>query len=53
MLGDVAPVQIVQRADFQDAIAAGQGVTEYAPGGKAADEIRALWDFISRKIGKS
>ncbi|VTZ21631.1 Cobyrinic acid ac-diamide synthase [Methylocella tundrae] len=49
MLGDVAPVMIVQRADFQDAIAAGQGVTEYAGSGKAADEIRALWDFVDRK----
>jgi chromosome partitioning protein len=49
MLGDVAPVMIVQRADFQDAIAAGQGVTEYASAGKAADEIRALWAFVDRK----
>jgi chromosome partitioning protein len=51
MLGDVAPVHIVHRADFQDAIAAGQGVTEYAGAGKAADEIRALWAFIDRKTG--
>jgi chromosome partitioning protein len=52
MLGDVASALVVQRADYQDAIAAGQGVTEYAPAGKAADEIRALWSFIDRKIRK-
>jgi hypothetical protein len=34
---------------YQDAIAAGRGVTEYASSGKAADEIRALWAFVDRK----
>src|SRR5215207_4583918 len=30
--------------------AAGQGVTEFAPEGKAAEEVRALWGWISRKL---
>jgi chromosome partitioning protein len=32
--------------DFQDAIAAGLGVTEYAREGRAAQEIEALWRWI-------
>jgi chromosome partitioning protein len=45
-LGLLADPMIGQRADFQDAFAAGQGVTEYAPEGKAADEIRGLWRWV-------
>ena len=44
---------ICQRADYQDAYAVGQGVTEYAPKGKAAEEMRALWasvDELAHKI---
>jgi len=33
------------RVDFQDAISAGLGVTEYARGGRAAEEIEALWSW--------
>jgi len=49
MFGVLADPIITQRADHQDAIAAGQGVTEYAPEGKASDEIRNLWAWIARK----
>jgi chromosome partitioning protein len=45
-LGLLADPMIGQRADHQDAYAMGQGVTEYAPSGKAADEIRGLWRWI-------
>jgi chromosome partitioning protein len=48
-LGLLAEPMICQRADYQDAFAAGQGVTEYAPDGKAAEEIRQLWKWISTK----
>ncbi|WP_133767902.1 AAA family ATPase [Enterovirga rhinocerotis] len=52
--GVLAEPTIVQRADHQDAIAAGQGVTEYAPEGRAANEVRQLWRWIERKLkGKS
>ena len=44
MMGVLAGPMIAIRADYQDAVAVGQGVTEYAPHGKAADEIRQLWD---------
>jgi len=49
LLGLLAEPTITQRADHQDALATGQGVTEYAPDGKAADEIRALWQWVQRK----
>lgn len=54
IFGVLAEPAIMQRADHQDAVAAGQGVTEYAPEGRAADEIRQLWRWIDRKLkGKS
>jgi len=37
---------IVQRNDHQDALGAGFGVTEFAPDGKAAAEIYALWQWV-------
>lgn len=49
MLGIMAEPYITQRADFQDAVASGQGVTEYAPSSKAAEEIRQLWGWISKQ----
>ena len=45
-LGKLAGPLICQRADYQDAYAVGQGVTEYAPRGKAAEEMRALWASV-------
>ena len=48
-LGVLSEPMIAQRADHQDAFAAGQGVTEYAPSSKAADEVRGLWAWINRK----
>jgi chromosome partitioning protein len=52
VLGMVAPVTIVLRTAYQDALAAGLGVTEYEPDGKAAAEIRALWAWIQKKMEK-
>jgi chromosome partitioning protein len=49
-LGVLADSMIVQRIDHQDALAAGKGVTEFAPYGKAAEEIRALWASISKAL---
>lgn len=45
-IGKLALPLIMTRADFLDAYAAGQGVTEYAPNGKAAESIRELWKWI-------
>jgi chromosome partitioning protein len=48
-LGVLAEPPITQRTDHQDAIAEGVGVTEYAPAGKAAEEITALWKWINKR----
>jgi len=48
-LGYLADPMICMRAAFQDAYAAGQGVTEYEPDGKAAAEIRRLWKWIDQQ----
>lgn len=50
MFGVLAEPALTQRADHQDALAAGKGVTEYAPDGKAADELRGLWVWADRKM---
>jgi chromosome partitioning protein len=41
---------IVMRNDHQDALAAGLAVGEYAPNGKSADEIRALWQWLATRL---
>ncbi|MCJ2115712.1 AAA family ATPase [Methylobacterium sp. J-001] len=50
MFGVLAEPSLTTRADHQDALAAGKGVTEYAPEGKAADELRGLWAWADRKM---
>jgi chromosome partitioning protein len=49
-LGVLAEPMLPASIDFQDAIAAGLGVTEYARGGKAAQEIEALWQWIGARL---
>jgi len=49
-LGLIAEPPIVSRTDHQDAIAAGQGVTEYNSDGAAAAEIRQLFAWIENKL---
>jgi len=44
-LGILAEPMLSARMDYQDAIAAGLGVTEYAGTGRAAQEIRMLWTW--------
>ncbi len=45
-LGVLAEPLLYARMDFQDAIAAGLGVTEYARTGRAAQEVGALWSWV-------
>jgi chromosome partitioning protein len=49
-LGLIADPPIVSRADHQDAMAAGLGVTEFNSSGAAATEIRQLWNWIENKL---
>lgn len=52
ILGIVCPVRIVSRNVYQDAHGVGLGVQEFDPDGKAAEEIKALWLWIKRKMEK-
>jgi chromosome partitioning protein len=47
----VAQPFIVMRNDYQDALSAGLAVSEYAPSGKSAEEIRSLWSWIENRLG--
>jgi len=46
----VCPIVLHQRAAYGYAPGGGQGVTEYEPAGKAADEIRALYKFTQKLL---
>jgi chromosome partitioning protein len=48
--GLLALPYIIQRNDHQDALGKGLAVTEHAPDGKAAQEIRGLWQWVSQAI---
>jgi chromosome partitioning protein len=44
---------IAMRNDHQDSLASGLAVSELAPNGKSADEIRGLWRWIETRLGLS
>ena len=48
----VCPAILVQRAAFGDAPNAGQSASEYEPGGKAAQEIGQVYEFVSKLLKK-
>lgn len=48
----VAPVSIVQRAALSHALLSGMTVSETEPEGKATKEIRALWRYVEKEMGK-
>lgn len=50
--GQLAPVIIASRADYQDAVMEGMGVTEFAPAGKAAGEMRELWTWTKAELAR-
>jgi chromosome partitioning protein len=51
LIGGVCDATVALRSDHMDALAAGLGVTEHAPGGKAAMEIRQVLDWVlTRKL---
>jgi chromosome partitioning protein len=41
---------IVMRNDHQDALSAGLAVSEFAPTGKSADEVRSLWQWVATRL---
>ncbi len=48
--GVLAQPFIVMRNDHQDAVSAGLAVSEYAPAGKSADEVRGLWQWVEARL---
>lgn len=48
--GVLAQPFIVMRNDHQDALSAGLAVSEFAPAGKSADEIRGLWQWVEARL---
>ena len=51
-LGGLLTPLVSARVDFQEAAREGLGVTELAPSGVAADEMRSLWGSIKRRLNK-
>jgi chromosome partitioning protein len=49
-IGVLALPYIVQRNDHQDALGAGLAVSEFAPEGKAAEEILGLWQWVLKRL---
>lgn len=47
------PVQIPDRAAFRHASAEGRTVMEFEPAGKAADDIRQIYEWTCRQVGIS
>ena len=48
--GVLALPYIRQHNDHLDALGVGLAVTEYAPHGPSADEIRKLWQWMADKL---
>lgn len=46
----VYPRHLIQRAAYSHAVITGEGVHEWEPSGKAAAEIRALFDFVLETV---
>ncbi len=46
----IVPHEITDRRAFSRAVTTGSAVTEFEAEGKAAEEIRALWDWIAKAI---
>lgn len=46
----IAPVEIIDRRAFARAVATGRAVTEFESDGKAAGEIRALWNWLKEQM---
>ncbi len=50
--GDVAPVPIVHRVAYQDALGNGQGIKEFGKDGNASREMMALWYWLNGELRK-
>jgi chromosome partitioning protein len=51
--GTVAPVTLHQRTDFAASMIDGRTVMEVDPNGRSAQEVVALWDYVSDRLEKN
>ena len=51
MGGLISPL-VLSRVDYQEAARHGWGVTEINPDGAAAEEMRALWASLKRRLAR-
>ena len=51
--GTVAPVTIHQRTEFAASMIDGRTVIELGAGGRSADEIGQLWDYLAGRLNKT
>lgn len=47
----VAPVRVADRGPYHQATMTGQAAQEIEPGGRAAEEMRAMWIWLCQQIG--
>lgn len=47
----ICPVRFGDRAAFHRAASAGEVASEFEPDGKAAGEVRELWQWVCRQVG--
>lgn len=47
---EIAPIQLMNRVAFGHCLNSGEGVQEYEPQGKAANEVRLLWQWLSKRV---
>jgi chromosome partitioning protein len=52
LLGRLCGSTLAHRSDHVDALASGLGVTEFNPHGKAADEVRAVLQWLTARLRK-
>jgi chromosome partitioning protein len=52
-MGALVNPMIASRVDYQEAAREGMGVTELAPSSKAAEEMRALWASLKRRLARA
>jgi chromosome partitioning protein len=53
LLGRLCEPTLAHRSDHVDALASGLGVTEFNPSGKAANEVRAVLQWLTAKLQRS
>lgn len=50
--GTVAPINLHHRVDYAASMIDGRTVMETGPGGKSAEEVVALWDYVEERLAR-